>query len=277
MLRFSGADASPFLQGQVTHDTSLLADGCTMLAACNTAKGRVVAVLRLRQSGDSIYAVTAADLAMPLLEHLKRYVLRAKVRLEIDERALVAARPGSRPGVSSSSEPLRFDWAPDRSLVAVPVDERTYAADASSAGAQLAPDPDAAVWNDWLLADIAEGRPLVTAATSGHFVAQMLNLDLLDGISFAKGCYTGQEIVARTQNLGRIKRRMLRYTIGEGTPPALLTGLNFDGQKVGEVVMSAARSAGCDVLAVTNLDARDRPLMLDDGRLAEPAPLPYAV
>jgi folate-binding protein YgfZ len=70
---------------------------------------------------------------------------------------------------------------------------------------------------DWRLADIRAGLPQVYAATSEAFVAQMLNLDLLDGISFTKGCYTGQEIIARTQHLGRIKRRLFRLQLPPGT------------------------------------------------------------
>jgi folate-binding Fe-S cluster repair protein YgfZ len=103
----------------------------------------------------------------------------------------------------------------------------------------------------------------------------MLNLDRLDAISFTKGCYTGQEIVARTQHLGRIKRRTLRYRLAPGAEPAPLAGLLLGGQKVAEVVMSATRVDAVELLAVTSLEAIGRTLVTDDGREAVPVALPY--
>ena len=105
----------------------------------------------------------------------------------------------------------------------------------------------------------------------------MLNLDLLDAISFTKGCYTGQEIVARTQNLGRIKRRTFRYAIRSDEAPAPLTALHLDATKVGEVLMCARVAGGVELLAVVALDARDRPLRTASGHTALPLRLPYTV
>jgi folate-binding protein YgfZ len=130
--------------------------------------------------------------------------------------------------------------------------------------------------DEWWAADIAAGLPTVFRASSEAFVPQMLNLDLLDGISFGKGCYTGQEIVARTQHLGRIKRRTFRYRLAAGQALPPLADLLLDGAKVAEVVMSAVRHDGVELLAVTSLDARDRTLVAEDGREAVPVALPYA-
>ena len=127
----------------------------------------------------------------------------------------------------------------------------------------------------WQVADIVAGLPQIGPETTGHFIPQMLNLDLLDAISFTKGCYTGQEIVARTQNLGRIKRRTFRYAIRGDEAPAPLTALHLDGAKVGEVLMGARTGGGIEVLAVIALDARDRPLRTATGHTAVPLPLPY--
>jgi len=117
----------------------------------------------------------------------------------------------------------------------------------------------------------------VFAAASEAFIPQMLNLDLVGGISFSKGCYTGQEIVARTQNLGRIKRRTFRYRVEGGTPPLPLAGLHLDGAKVAEVLVSAASGGTVELLAVTSLEARDRVLTLEDGRSAAPMDMAYTV
>lgn len=260
-IRFTGPDAATFLQGQLTQDMGRLVDGRTLLAACNNPQGRVVAILRLRQSGDSIYALLPADLAEPVAARLRKFVLRAKVDLTVGDGLAPVWLQGPVPaGV------VLFDYAPGRQVALLP-------------GAHAAATTGSAstVERDWFAADVVAGLPQILSAASEHFVAQMLNLDLLDAISFTKGCYTGQEIVARTQNLGRIKRRTFRYRIPDGPAPAPLAGLFLDGQKVGEVVMSAAREDGVELLSVTALDARERPLRTEDGRTATPAPLPYAI
>ena len=105
----------------------------------------------------------------------------------------------------------------------------------------------------------------------------MLNLDLLAAISFTKGCYTGQEIVARTQHLGRIKRRMLRYVASDAAPPAPGDALLFDNAKVGEVVRAAPTAGGSELLAVVGLESRERALSSASGDAFAPAPLPYAI
>jgi folate-binding protein YgfZ len=126
------------------------------------------------------------------------------------------------------------------------------------------------------LAAIRSGIATVTAATSGEWIPQMLNLDLVNAISFTKGCYTGQEIVARTQHLGRIKRRMFRYGL-EGMAPAPLDPLLVEDHKVGEVVSSTDVDGGAECLAVVNLEYRGRSLTLSDGRICEPLSLPYEI
>jgi len=275
LLRFAGPDAASFLQGQVTHDTRLLADGRTLLAACNSPQGRVVAVPRLHQHGDAVLALLPTELVEPLAERLGRFVLRAKVRLE-PARDLVAVAEvvGSKASEieeGKAAAGVTFAYAPGR---------RVTVLSRGACAALVDPDGGAdtdAVQAAWWRADIADGLPQVFAPSAEAFVPQMLNLDLLDAISFTKGCYTGQEIVARTQHLGRIKRRTFRYRVAGGPPPRLMAGLHRDGAKVAEVVMSAPGEGGIDLLAVASLDARDHPLHLDDGRVAEPVALPYIV
>jgi folate-binding protein YgfZ len=109
------------------------------------------------------------------------------------------------------------------------------------------------VEHDWRLADIRAGLPQIYAATSESFVAQMLNLDLLDGISFSKGCYTGQEIIARTQHLGRIKRRMLRLSLPHGEWLLGGTAELADGRS-GRLIELASVDAGFEALAVVSLE-----------------------
>jgi folate-binding Fe-S cluster repair protein YgfZ len=106
----------------------------------------------------------------------------------------------------------------------------------------------------------------------------MLNVDLIDGVSYTKGCYTGQEIVARTHHLGRVKRRTMRFHLPAGAAaPAPMSTLMLEGTKVADVLMTAETDDGIELLAVTNLDAAGKVLRLEDGRSVEPRALPYSV
>jgi folate-binding protein YgfZ len=270
LIRVEGPDAESFLQGQLTNDVRLLADGRTQLAALNTPQGRVVALLRLRQHQGAIHALLPADLVDKVVMLLRRYVLRAKVRLEPAADRVVAWGPSVAPSDVAAPLPLTFQYAPGR-VVGV----AGRAADVAGAAASAA-DTDRST-HDWMAADVAAGLPQVFAATSEAFIPQMLNLDLLDGLSFSKGCYTGQEIVVRTQHLGRIKRRTLRYRVASGPPPAPLDGLFHDGLKVADVLMSVGVGDAVELLAVTQLETRHLPLALVDGRIAMPVDLPYTV
>lgn len=270
VLRVGGEDAARFLQGQLTNDTRLLADGRTQFSACNTPQGRVVALLHLRQTDDAIYALLPEELASTVATSLRRFVLRAKVDVQVaaDLRVAWVRRNPSPSPESGAAGIVSFNYGPDRRVVAA--NGQTLRAMAATS---IEPYPE--IENEWRAADIAAGLPQVCAATSGAFVPQMLNLDRLDAISFTKGCYTGQEIVARTQHLGRIKRRTLRYRLPPGTRPAPLAGLSLDGQKVAEVVLSATHGEAVELLAVTALEALGRALVAEDGRVAVPVEMPY--
>lgn len=289
VLRLYGQDAARFLQGQVTHDTQLLADGRTLLAACNTPQGRVIALLRLKQTEDAVYALLPVDLLEHVASRLRRFVLRARVDVQIAADLQVAwvgghpfsetlavesydaTRTLSAIPQAGATEVVSFDYGSGRQVVAAP-----GAALRAITGLSLSRSLPR-IEEEWWAADIAAGLPQVFRASSEQFVPQMLNLDLLDGISFTKGCYTGQEIVARTQHLGRIKRRTFRYRVAAGAPIAPLAGLNLEGSKVAEVVMSAPRGDAVELLAVTALDARDRTLVTEDGREAVPVTMPYGI
>ena len=290
VLRIAGTDAVAFLQGQLTNDARLLVDGRTQLAACCTNQGRVIALLHLRQTGDGVHALLPADLLAKVATQLRKFVLRAKVNIQEAADLKVGAvladesvAPESLrvPGQATLSAQtaqladtagvVSFQYAPGRVLMAAPADSWRPISEGPFE------QTDARSQEDWLASEIAAGRPQVHAATSEQFIPQMLNLDLLDGISFTKGCYTGQEIVARTHHLGRVKRRTLRFHVATGTVPAPLSNLLLDGAKAAQVLMAAGTLDGIELLAVTSLDAAGKPLQLEDGRVAEPRALPYGV
>jgi folate-binding protein YgfZ len=290
VLRIAGPDAASFLQGQLTQDIMLLADGRTLLAALCSPQGRVIALPRLRQTDVAVYALLPADLISAVAAHLRKFVLRARVEIlqaaDLQVGAIItgdaagtgtqrafdeAAMTQSPVPLSGSTEVVTYQYAAGREVIAAPA-----AAWRSISGLSLG-HPSPRTQADWLAADIAAGLPHVFAATSGQFIPQMLNVDLLQGVSFSKGCYTGQEIVARTHHLGRVKRRAMRFHLEAGPAPAPLSPLLLDGVKTADVLLAAQVDDGIELLAVTNLDAAGKALRLEDGRDAVPRPLPYSL
>ncbi len=295
VLRVTGADAHAFLQGQLTADVRRLATDAPLLGAYCNPQGRVISLASWFTQGDAVLGLLPQELVAPTLERLRRFVLRAKVQLAAagpdlavygfaDERGARGAglEPPTAPSRIAQAGAITLLRADAHSPRLIAVGERAQLA--AVAGEAAAPDATAAWRAGWDLADVRAGWPRVHGETSELFVAQMLNLDLLDGISFAKGCYTGQEIVARTQHLGRIKRRTIRVELptGEyrrGEPLRLPDG------RSGRLLTVAAAGGAIEALAVMTLASAggapaDDPRADEDG-LAQPAvdahelPLPY--
>jgi hypothetical protein len=282
VLSVAGRDAAKFLQGQATCDILGLPPGQTTLGAFCTAKGRALAVFRVLRVEDRVFLLLPSDLLEAVRLHLRKYVLRAEVRIEdasahwaafglFGQQSAAALHALGLPpldqdneaegqgGLLASFYAIRMpDVGGPRVLVLAD------AAKAEGIGrfweAQGFARLDEACWH---LEDIRAGLPTVTPATAEAFVPQMLNLDLLGGISFNKGCYTGQEIVARTHYLGSLKRRMFRLRGGEGPPPRA-----GDGLSVGE---GEERNAGTVVAAAASPDGGYELLAVLGGDLAETA------
>jgi len=259
VLRFSGADALAFLQGQVSNDTRRLADGLPLLSAYSSAQGRVVAVLHLLPHSSGVMAILPRELALTTRERLLKFVLRAKVKIEdlSDQYSVAGAHDAS--ALEPAALPVAGAAYLEREGIAVArvadgaqgATPRYWVVRARASEVRGGVSGDSADLA-WRLADIRAGMPQVYAATSEQFVAQMLNLDLLDAISFTKGCYTGQEIIARTQHLGRIKRRLSRLALPSGSwsigQPLRLT----DG-RTGRLIEVAPVGEGFEALAVLSL------------------------
>lgn len=288
VVRVAGSDARSFLQGQLSNDLRLLERENSQLAALNSPQGRVIAILRLIERADGIHALLPRSMTATVFERLRKYVLRAKVTLtsadELDvvpltAEAATALGPVQLPPHAAISSAVHFERGPVSVLqLAGPIARALLvgpraAIDELLAGATITPG----AWNDWRLALIAAGEPQIHPPTREQFVAQMLNLDLIDGISFTKGCYTGQEIIARTHHLGRIKRRMIRARhAGAAVSPGEKL---FDGEQIaGEVVESAAtRDESAELLAVIQRAHGFGSLHLADARAVTVLSLPYAV
>ena len=200
-LRFQGPDARKFLQGQLSNDMARLRAGVILRAGVHNPQGRTIALLWLaEQSSEDVLAMLPLELVAPVAAHLRRYLLRAK--LTISDVSGVTQIYGLR---THERGPGYWSFDTQRALL--------INAGAPPTGCEsLSRD-------QWRQLDIALGEPQVYASTSGQFVAQMLNLDCVDAVSFDKGCYTGQEVIARAHFRGRVKRRMQRFETLTGHSP----------------------------------------------------------
>lgn len=265
-----GTDVIGFLQGQLSHDLARLASRGSLLAGLHNPQGRVIALPRLLQAGsERVLLVLPVSLLEQVVARLSRYILRARARVT-DARSTwrVAGLAGPGAARHAAAWPhMAMDGTGARVLVALPAD----------APLPTLPRAGEAAWQ---AADIAAGLPQVWEATSAQFVAQMLNLDLLDAISFDKGCYTGQEVIARAHYRGQVKRRMQRFATP--SPMALEPGTRVhlaDGRNA-QVVSAVAVEDGQQFLAVTTLPAPASAGGAADAApllVATQLPLPYAL
>ncbi|HTE41268.1 MAG TPA: hypothetical protein VK629_10570 [Steroidobacteraceae bacterium] len=279
-LLISGADARTYLQGQVTVDLDTLTRSNAVLACVNSAQGRVQAVFTLIERAEGIVLLVVPEMAEQLIARLRKYVLRAKVKIEAAPLIVAGVSSEQRAALNEPALPSRAHREIDgRSIVSWLSNDDRYLLIESQAHDSTSQAPrDSMSPEQWLLADVRAGIPHIFPQTHEAFIAQMLNLDALGGISFEKGCYTGQEIVARMHFRGAVKRRMARYAT-TGVPPLPGARLVFEGTHAGDVVYAAATQSGSEVLAVINLGQANSVIQLEDRPTAgmQPLALPYSV
>lgn len=280
-LEARGADAAAFLHAQLSRAVADLDFGLAPLAAWADPRGRVRALLRVLRLPERWLLLTPLDGADELLKKLGMFVLRSKVTLARADDVRVTALLGDGDEWLAAHGVRMADAAPNRlvrngDLAFVRVGPSYWQAlGAPAALASLTAGLGGASAAEAALAEVRLGIPAITRTLAERFVAQMLNLDALEAISFDKGCYPGQEIIARVRNLGGVKRRARRYG-SPADPPAVGAALLADGTQVGEVVRSAPARLGSELLAVVEHDAADKPLTCSGAPLAE-LDLPFAV
>jgi folate-binding protein YgfZ len=260
LLQFTGPDAAQFLQGQVSNDTRRLAAGKPLLAAYSSPQGRALAVLHLVPHSAGVLAILPRELVLPIQERLRKFILRAKVSIADQSDVLAVGGHYGEAALRAAGLPvpdpaLGYTEADGIGIARVGPDAGRYwllGETARLAALGLLGEDPPAIENAWRLADIRSGLPQIYAATSESFVAQMLNLDLIDGISFSKGCFTGQEIIARTQHLGRIKRRLIRLQLPDGEWQ-IGQSLRLPDGRGGRLTELARSGADFEALAVVNL------------------------
>jgi folate-binding protein YgfZ len=231
LLSVSGADARDFLHAQLTNDIQNLPSDRTVLAGWCSAKGRLLATFLVIPAPQGYLLQLARDLAPTVAKRLSMFILRSKVKVADESDGWAEFGVGA-----THWDAARVVWGGDR--VTVPIGEQRFLRLEPAAAASLVPTADEEAWS---VQEIRAGRPLITAATQDQFVPQMVNLEALGGVDFRKGCYPGQEIVARAQHRGQVKRRMVRLPAPEGT--RLRPGQQFNGGVVVD-------SAGGELLAV---------------------------
>lgn len=277
IVRVSGADAVKFLQGQLSNDIAKLNAQQSLLAGYHNPQGRTIAVLRLVQwHADDLLIVLPRELAGVVAARLARYVLRAKAKVtdeSVSWRVLGLIDAGPADGADSVTDlPVTVGTqgrGGDTLFVRVGDQPPRWLAISPAGATTPLLDYTPVDYATWQRLEVAAGQPQVYTATSEEFVAQMLNLDCVGGIAFDKGCYTGQEVIARAHYRGRVKRRMQRFVSRE---PCRLSpgdsGQLADGRAF-KVVLSAPLADGrCDFLAVTSLVAADAAGPIIDPTLA---------
>ncbi len=282
VIRASGPEAASFLHGQLTQDVMHLDEAQARLAGYCSAKGRLLAsFVTWRRGPEEILLACSADLLPGVLKRLTMFVLRAKCKLTdasaewplwglAGDVAAVAPDPTWARGVVGSADVLRL---PDAVVHGHAVPRALWAGADTPAGAVL----DADAWR-WL--EVHSGVARITAATSEQFVPQMVNLELVGGVNFQKGCYPGQEVVARSQYRGTLKRRGHLVEADVALRPGQEVFHSADpGQPAGMVVLAGAwgaRHAALVELKLAALEGGGLHADTADGPLLTPAALPYA-
>lgn len=283
-IRLEGEDTSRFLHNQLSQDIQTFRTNTAPLAAWHSAAGKVKAIVRVLQLDNYWLLITTNDLVDSIVIDLKQFVFRDHVRISNGgDRWQAVALVGSvdfwlrEYGIDL---PLESGGQTDaRGLLWLRLGPTlVYALGLPATLGKLATKLPQGKSTDTELEEVSLGLPQLTAALQNRFVPQMLNLDLLGAVSETKGCYPGQEIIARTQNLGTIKRRMLRFSADLRDAPKIGKKIMTKSNAVvGEVIRAASANGLVEILAVTQLDKANQALYCEDNSavVLQRQPLPY--
>ena len=266
MIAISGPDAKKFLQGQVTCNLDDISEQRSLLGALCSYQGKTICNFRIIEANDTCYMVLHSSLTATVMSYLKKYIAFSKAEMSdvsahfahigcwgnalentIASQLDIPNMQGNDTCQSILGVAVRMtDVAPRHSFLCTVEQAETL-------WGLLSADSCAAHSQRWKLLDIRAGIPEISSVTTEQFIPQMLNLDLIEAVSFKKGCYTGQEIIARSHYLGKQKRRLFRFQAPQQATLAAGTNLFCEGktQAAGTVVDIAANSDGnWEILAV---------------------------
>ncbi len=274
LIRASGADCSEFLQGQLSNDIRQVGPSRHQLSSYCTPKGRILALFRIFQRQDDYCLTLPRELLAPTLKRLRMFVLRSQVTLEPDEALIGIGLAGPNSEKLLSAQLGALPALPDESVEQQGVSVLRLAGKHPRFALYGELNTIQGLWQA-LAADcrpigrqgqdlqtIHSALPEVLPETSEAFVPQMLNLQLVNGVNFKKGCYTGQEVVARMHYLGKLKRRMYLAHLPSDSPihpgEELASPQSSSGQGAGKVVLAAPNpQGGQDLLAVAEVSVAE--------------------
>ncbi len=269
VLTVGGKDAAKLLQGQITCNVNDISETKSSLGAMCNPKGRAIATFLLIKTADAFLLVLPVELLETVKKRLQMYILRSDVQItdSSDELCLIGLshqQAAEELFATSLGETIAVSFSRRDLVIAKPEQAIALWSD-KVANQGFQPDHSA----QWRYLDIISGIPWLTSPTSEQFIPQMLNLDKLGGISFNKGCYTGQEIVARTHYLGKAKRAMFLAESAIDIAPApdsIILDDNADSEQgAGRVLLAQARQQHCKMLVVIQLsDTNTYNLRLND-------------
>ncbi|MBK9325913.1 MAG: folate-binding protein YgfZ [Thiobacillaceae bacterium] len=294
LIGFSGEEAQTFLHGQITNDLRGLRENAAVFAGYLSPKGRMLANFLVMKRGGDVLVMLPESLRESIQKRLSMFILRSKVKARNADAEWVRLGVNGAEAAAAVAEILGVAVA--EGMMAVSQGEQAFALRLGDGRFDLfiAPDAAPAAWEklvararpvgtpawDWLM--VRAGVPVVLPQTQDHFVPQMANMEILGGVSFNKGCYPGQEIVARSQYLGKVKRRLhLAHLDAEARPGDELFAPDPADQSAGLIANAApAPEGGWDVLAVVlnpSVEAGEVRLKSRDGAKLSFKPLPYPV
>ena len=290
VLHVAGEDAAEFLHNQLTQSVRALGESHSMLAAWCNPKGRTRALFRVVPSDTGLLLIADADLLEALRPKLQMFILRARVALtdlSDAEGLLGLAGPTAETLLTEAAgslpdRPDTLTRAGDLHIIALPGEQGLRylllapAEQLKAFSQRFGETLTAGSESFWRLQDIRVGLPAITPATSESIIPTMLNLESLGGISYEKGCYPGQEVVARMHYRGQLKRRLYRAAVG-GEPPVPGSAVtDTDGGEAGTVISAAAApGGGSELLAVLRIDKADTETLSTDGLRLQLLDLPY--
>lgn len=278
LIAARGPETELFLQGQLTCDVRQVTPDHSLLGAFCSPKGRVLASFRLFRQGDAYLLELPQAMVEPTLSRLRKYVLRAKTTLE-DAGATLARMGVAGPHAPAALEKM-LGVTPERAndvvagnltVIRLPGLKPRFELHGATSDIQqvwgaLGSEFTPAGAEPWRLLEILAGIPTVYPETVDAFVPQMLNLQMLEGIGMQKGCYTGQEVVARTHYLGKLKRRMYLARVDSPSPPhpgdALFSRQADASQSAGRLADACPHpDGGYAVLAVASIDCAEQGML----------------
>ena len=259
ILSFSGSDVSDFLQGQMTQDINSISNQSYKMTSILNPKGRMIVSGLIKKSEDVFFLIIRKDLSEDILNWLSRYILRSDVIITIEDFNIIGLNnENHKKLINDQDNSQQLNIAPidaDKNRYILIINNEVVTEDNSIQSINE---------NDWILADIKRGLAIIDKNNSEKYIPQMINLDLLEGISFSKGCYTGQEVVARVQHRGKIKQRMFYITFESNSNEIdAQSEVMCKDKKVGSIVISKKSDNYFHALAVINTTDSDEDLLLD--------------